>query len=100
MNLKEWRQYVQPGEENGRKHPCMMNIFKETNKIVEIQFIHNVRIVTSLCLMIWNRNDCEWWNEHLERWPMFRPLWWFRKESPWNVNTWIDWILLSNIVIN
>jgi len=24
-------------------------------------------IVISLCLMIWNRNDCEWWNEHLER---------------------------------
>jgi hypothetical protein len=38
-----------------RKPPCMMNILKETNKIVEIEFMHNVRIVTSLCLMIWNR---------------------------------------------
>jgi hypothetical protein len=47
--------------------PCMMNIFRETCKIVEIEFIHNMMIVISLCLMIWNRNDCEWWNEHMER---------------------------------
>jgi len=33
--------HVRPREENGRKHPCMMNIFRETNKIVEIEFIHN-----------------------------------------------------------
>jgi hypothetical protein len=52
MNLKEWRQYVRSREENERKYPYMMNIFRETNKIVEIEFIHNVRIVTSLCLMI------------------------------------------------
>jgi hypothetical protein len=30
----------------------MMNILRETNKIVEIKFLYNVRIVTSLCFMI------------------------------------------------
>jgi hypothetical protein len=32
--------------------PCMMNIFRETCKIVEIEFIDNMMIVISLCLMI------------------------------------------------
>ena len=36
------------------KFPCIMNILKETNKIVEIEFMYNVRLVTSLCFMIWN----------------------------------------------
>jgi hypothetical protein len=75
-----------------------MNIFRETNKLVEIEFIHNEMTVTSLCLIIWNRNDCEWWNEHLERMTYVSAT--MRKENPWNVNTWIDWMLLSNIVIN
>ena len=47
-------------EKKWRKFPYMMNILRETNKIVEIEFIYNVRLVTSLCFMIWNdmiRND-------------------------------------------
>jgi hypothetical protein len=35
-----------------REVSFMMNILRETNKIVEIKFLYNVRIVTSLCFMI------------------------------------------------
>jgi len=58
-----------------------MNILRETNKIVEIEFIYNVRLVTSLCFMIWNdmiRNDeMNTWYEC----SIFRPPWKLRKEN-------------------
>jgi hypothetical protein len=57
-------------------------------------------IVISLCLMIWNRNDCEWWNEHLERMAHVSATMKDLGKKILNINTWIDWILLSNIVIN
>jgi hypothetical protein len=71
-----------------REVSFMMNILRETNKIVEIKFLYNVRIVTSLCFMIWN-DMIE--NDEMNTWyecPMFRPPWKLMKENPWNVHAW------------
>jgi hypothetical protein len=33
---------------------CIMNILRETNEMVEIELMYNVKITISLCFMIWN----------------------------------------------
>jgi len=37
-----------------KKALCTINILRETNEMVEIELMYNVKIVSSLCFMIWN----------------------------------------------